>query len=60
LKYLFGDKDTIEVCKDLEEARVMQHLWLHQQGGGSYTKPQASYVFTWNEAKAFVDFVVEV
>jgi hypothetical protein len=55
-----GDKDTIEVCKDLEEARVMQHLWLHQQGGGSYTKPQASYVFTWNEAKAFVDFVVEV
>jgi hypothetical protein len=26
LKYLFGDKDTIEICKDLEEARVIQHL----------------------------------
>jgi hypothetical protein len=26
LKYLFGDKDTIEVRKDLQEARVMQHL----------------------------------
>jgi hypothetical protein len=25
LKYLFGDKDTIEVRKNLEEARVMQH-----------------------------------
>jgi hypothetical protein len=25
LKYLFGDKDTIEVHKNLEEARVMQH-----------------------------------
>ncbi len=60
LKYLFGDKDTIEVCKELEEARVMQHLWLHQQGGGSYKKPQAPYVFTQNEAKAFVDFVVKV
>jgi predicted RNA-binding protein YlqC (UPF0109 family) len=41
LKYLFKDKDTIEVRKDLEEARVMQHLWLHQQGVGSYKKPQA-------------------
>jgi len=38
-KYLFGDKDTIEVCKDLEEVGMMQHLWLHQQGVGSYTKP---------------------
>ncbi len=60
LKYLFGDKHTIEVHKDLEEARVMQHLWLHQQGGASYKKPQAPYVFTRNEAKAFVDFVAKV
>jgi hypothetical protein len=29
-KYLFGDKDTIEVHKDLQEVGVMQHLWLHQ------------------------------
>jgi hypothetical protein len=60
LKYLFGDKDTIEVCKDLKEVVVMQHLWLHQQGGGSYKKPQAPYVFTRNDAKAFVDFVAKV
>jgi hypothetical protein len=38
-KYLFGDKDTIEVHKDLEKARAMQHLWVHQQGARSYTKP---------------------
>jgi hypothetical protein len=38
----------------------MQHLWLHQQGGGSYRKSQAPYVFTRNEAKAFVDFVAEM
>jgi hypothetical protein len=38
----------------------MQHLWLCQQGGESYTKPQALYVFTHNETKAFVDFVVEM
>ncbi len=60
LKYLFGDNDIIEVCKNLEKAGVMQHLWLHQQGGESYKKPQAPYVFTQNEAKAFVDFVGEV
>jgi hypothetical protein len=60
LKYLFGDKDKIEVCKDLKEVVVMQQLWLHQQGGGSYKKPQAPFVFTQNEANAFVDFVVEV
>jgi hypothetical protein len=35
-------------------------LWLCQQGVGLYTKPQAPYVFIRNEAKAFVDFVVEV
>jgi hypothetical protein len=56
LKYLFGDRDSIEVRKDLEEAGVMQHLWFRQQGGGSYTKLQASYVFIWNEAKAFCGF----
>jgi hypothetical protein len=49
LKYLFGDKEIIEVHKNLEEARVMQHLWLHQQGGESYKKSQAPYVFTQNE-----------
>jgi hypothetical protein len=60
LKYLFGDKDTIEVCKDLKEVVVMQHLWLHQQGGGSYKNPQAPYVITSNESKAFVDFVAKL
>jgi hypothetical protein len=60
LKYLFEDKDTIEVHKDLDEARVMQHLWLHQQAGESYKKPQAPYVFTQNEVKVFVDFVAKM
>jgi hypothetical protein len=54
LNYLFGDKDTIEVHKDLQEVGVMQHLWFCQQGVGSYIKPQAPYVFIQNEAKAFV------
>lgn len=33
LKYLFGEKDTMDVQKDLLKARVMWHLWLHQQHG---------------------------
>jgi uncharacterized protein YqiB (DUF1249 family) len=33
LKYLFGEKDTMDVRKDLLKARMMWHLWLHQQHG---------------------------
>lgn len=41
LKYLFGKKDSIlEMRKDLEQAKVMRHLWLHQQDEGvNYIKP---------------------
>jgi hypothetical protein len=61
LKYLFGEKDRLEVRKDLEQAGVMWHLWLHQQDeGANYIQPPVSFVFTWNERKAFVDFVAQV
>jgi len=29
LKYLFGEQDTMEMHKDMEEVGVKQHLWLH-------------------------------
>jgi hypothetical protein len=61
LKYLFGEKDTLEVQKDLEQARVMGYLWLHQQDeGANNIKPLAPFVFTQNESKAFLDFVAQV
>lgn len=61
LKYLFGEKDTLKVCKDLEQAKVMWHLWLHQQDeSANYIKPLAPFVFTWNESKAFFNFVAQV
>jgi hypothetical protein len=61
LKYLFGEKDRLEVRKDLEQAGVMWHLWLHQQDeGANYIKPPAPFVCTWNESNAFFDFVAQV
>ncbi len=45
LKYLFGEQDTMEVCKDMEEANVKQHLWLHWDlNGMNYVKPPAPCV----------------
>ncbi len=28
LKYLFSERDTMEVRKDMEKVGVQQHLWL--------------------------------
>jgi hypothetical protein len=54
LKYLFGERNTMEVCKDLEELGVKWHLWLH------IGKLLAPYVFTWNERQAFVALVSSI
>jgi hypothetical protein len=36
----------VEVRKDMEEAWIKWHLWLHQDlKGANYVKPQAPYVF---------------
>jgi hypothetical protein len=50
LKHLFGEWDIVEVRKDMEEARIKWHMWLHQDlKGANYVKPQAPYVFTRDE-----------
>jgi hypothetical protein len=51
LKYLFGEQNTMEVCKDLEEVGGKWHLWLH------IGKPLAPYVFTWNEKQVFLALI---
>jgi hypothetical protein len=33
LKYLSGERDIMEVRKDMEEASVQQHLWLQKKLG---------------------------
>ncbi len=32
LKHLFGEWDTVEMCKDMEEVGVKPHLWLQHVG----------------------------
>jgi len=61
LKYLFGEWDTMEVRKDLEEVGMKWHLWLHWDlSNMNYVKPLALYVFTWNERQAFLAFVSSI
>ncbi len=61
LKYLFGEKNTLEMRKDLKQAKLMQHLWLHQKDeGANYIKPLAPFVFIQNASKAFLDFVAQI
>ncbi len=54
LKYLFSEQDTI-VCKDMEEAGVKQHLWLHRDPirGGNFLKRQMPHVFTQDKQHKF-------
>ena len=55
LKFLFGDKDTPESRRDLEEMGVRRELWLRRRGNGqAFVKPHAPYVFTDAERKIFI------
>ena len=58
LKFLFGDKDTPESRKDLEEVGLRRELWLRPRANRQrFYKPQAPYVFTEAEKKFFMDEV---
>lgn len=58
VKFLFGEKDTPETRRDLEEIGVRRELWLRPRANGQrFHKPQAPYVFTEDEKKVFVDEV---
>ena len=58
LKFLFGDKDTAESRRDLEEMGVRRELWLKpSRNRQRFSKPHAPYVFTEAEKKIFVDEV---
>jgi hypothetical protein len=58
LKFLFGDKDTAESRKDLEEVGLRRELWLRPRPNRQrYFKPDAPYVLTEAEKKIFIDNV---
>ena len=58
LKFLFGDKDSAESRKDMEELGVRRELWLRPRPNRqTYVKPQAPYVFTEAEKKLFIQEV---
>ena len=58
LKFMFGDKDTPEVRKDLEELGQRRELWLKPtRNRQRFSKPHAPYVLIDAERKIFVDEV---
>lgn len=58
VKFLFGEKDTLESRRDLEEVGQRHELWLRARGNRQRLyKPQAPYVFSDAEKKLFVEEV---
>lgn len=58
LKFLFGEKDTPESRRDLEETGQRRELWLRPRANRlRFHKPHAPYVLTDAERKIFVDDV---
>lgn len=58
IKFLFGEKDTAESRKDMEELGIRQELWLRPTPNrATFVKPHAPYVFTDAEKKIFIQEV---
>jgi hypothetical protein len=55
VRTLFGHKNTIKVCRDMEVEGIQQHLWLTQHPNNQHKilKPQAPYVLTIDELNTF-------
>lgn len=61
LKFVFGEKDTLECRRDLEECGVMRDLHLRAMPEGStYLKPSAPYVLTPTERERFLQAVCDI
>lgn len=54
IKVIFGEKDTIDVHKDMEEVGIWLQLWLQQMPNGFDIKPIAAYVMTYEKKKVFL------
>ena len=58
LKFLFGDKDSAESRRDMEELGIRRELWLRPRPNRqAFMKPHAPYVFTEAEKKVFLEEV---
>ena len=61
LKFLFGEKDTPDSRRDLEELGIRRELWLRPRANRqSFVKPHAPYVFTDAEKRIFIEEVSEI
>lgn len=58
LKFLFGDKDSPESRRDMEQLGMRRELWLRPKANRqAFVKPHAPYVFTEAEKKMFIEEV---
>ena len=54
LRHLFGEKDTLETRRDMEQAGKMRSLHLVLGPSGNYVKPKAPYTFSEREKSDFM------
>jgi hypothetical protein len=58
LKFLFGEKDTPDSRRDMEELGIRRELWLLPRANmQTFVKPHAPYVFSDAEKKIFIEEV---
>ena len=58
LKFLFGEKDSADSRRDMEEVGIRRELWLRPRANRQpFVKPHAPYVFTDAEKKIFIEEV---
>jgi hypothetical protein len=61
LKHLFGERDMVEVRKDMEKASVQKHLWLWRRLGTTiFFKPPAPLCSHKKKINLFFDFVSNI
>ena len=57
LRHLFGEKDTVALRRDMEEAGMFNDLHLIPTENGDFIKPKAPFVFSARERQHFLDLV---
>jgi hypothetical protein len=57
IKTIFGEEDTIDVRRDMEDLGICHHLWLQQIGNGFYMKSSAPYALMDKGKKNFLQTI---
>lgn len=60
IKVIFGEKNVVAIWRDMEKVGIWPQIWLQQVANGSYMKPIAPYVLTYEEKKTFLHIIKQL